>query len=69
MEGKRTDRRIRKTKARLFQALMTLMQEKDIKDISVKELSDLALSLIHIYMCIRDRITLYSIPSPHPFSL
>ena len=42
MEGKRTDRRIRKTKARLFQALMTLMQEKDIKDISVKELSDLA---------------------------
>ncbi|HJC58072.1 MAG TPA: TetR/AcrR family transcriptional regulator [Candidatus Eisenbergiella intestinipullorum] len=38
----KTDRRIRKTKARLLQSLMTLMQEKDIKDISVKELSDLA---------------------------
>lgn len=42
MEKDKTDRRVRKTKARLLESLMTLMQEKDIKDISVKELSDLA---------------------------
>lgn len=42
MEENKTDRRIRKTKAQLLQSLMTLMLEKDIKDISVKELSDLA---------------------------
>ena len=41
-EQSKTDRRVRKTKAQLLQSLMTLMQEKDIKDISVKELSDLA---------------------------
>lgn len=42
MEQSKTDRRIRRTKARLLQSLMTLMQDKDIRDISVKELSDLA---------------------------
>ena len=40
-EGK-TDRRVRRTKALLLQGLMQLMETKDIKDISVKELADLA---------------------------
>ena len=40
MEEK-VDRRVRKTKAQLVQGLIRLMREKDIKDISVKELSDL----------------------------
>ncbi|MCM1187057.1 MAG: TetR/AcrR family transcriptional regulator [Lachnoclostridium sp.] len=35
------DRRVRKTRALLLQGLVQLMKEKDIKDISVKELSDL----------------------------
>ena len=39
-EGK-MDRRVRKTRALLTQGLIRLMKEKDIKDISVKELSDL----------------------------
>ena len=42
MEPAKTDRRVRKTKARLLECLTALMKEKDIKDISVKELSDLA---------------------------
>lgn len=42
MEQKKTDRRVRRTKALLVQGLIQLMEEKDIKDISVKELSDLA---------------------------
>ena len=37
-----TDRRIRRTRALLRQGLIQLMETKDIKDISVKELSDLA---------------------------
>lgn len=37
----KTDRRVRKTKAQLTQGLITLMKLKDIKDISVKELTDL----------------------------
>ena len=37
-----TDRRIRRTRALLRQGLIQLMDTKDIKDISVKELSDLA---------------------------
>lgn len=36
------DRRIRRTKALLRQGLIQLMEQKDIKDISVRELSDLA---------------------------
>ena len=36
-----TDRRIRRTRALLRQGLIQLMETKDIKDISVKELSDL----------------------------
>ncbi len=40
--GTRPDRRVRKTKALLQQGLIRLMREKDVKDISVKELSDLA---------------------------
>ncbi len=36
-----TDRRVRRTKALLLKGLMHLMETKDIKDISVKELSDL----------------------------
>ena len=35
------DRRVRKTKALLLNGLIRLMGEKDIKDISVKELADL----------------------------
>lgn len=42
MEKNKTDRRVRRTKALLLQGLIRLMGEKDIKDISVKELSDLA---------------------------
>lgn len=42
MAGDRTDRRVRKTKALLLQGLMQLMETKDVQDISVKELSDLA---------------------------
>jgi len=38
---KKTDRRIRKTKHALREGLTKLMQEKSMKDISVKELTDL----------------------------
>ena len=41
MTTEKVDRRVRKTRALLTQGLITLMKEKDIKDISVKELSDL----------------------------
>lgn len=37
-----TDRRVRRTRAMLQQGLIRLMETKEIKDISVKELSDLA---------------------------
>ena len=42
MKTDKTDRRVRRTKNLLLQGLIQLMTEKDIKDISVKELSDLA---------------------------
>ena len=42
MIPKTLDRRARKTRASLTHCLLQLMQEKDIKDISVRELSDLA---------------------------
>lgn len=42
MENAKADRRVRRTKALLLQGLIQLMENKDIKDISVKELSDLA---------------------------
>lgn len=42
MENKKTDRRVRRTKRMLLEGLMTLLLEKDIKDISVKELTDYA---------------------------
>lgn len=42
MAAEKMDRRVRKTRALLLQGLIQLMGEKDIKDISVKELSDLA---------------------------
>ena len=41
-EPKKEDRRVRRTKKMLTQALTRLMQEKQIKEISVKELTDLA---------------------------
>ena len=41
MNTPQTDRRVRRTKALLLKGLMRLMETKDIKDISVKELSDL----------------------------
>lgn len=40
--GSKPDRRVRRTKTLLQKGLIGLMREKDIKDISVKELSDLA---------------------------
>lgn len=42
MENNKTDRRVRRTQALLLQGLIELMEKKDVKDISVKELSDLA---------------------------
>ncbi|MCM1118085.1 MAG: TetR/AcrR family transcriptional regulator [bacterium] len=42
MTQEKVDRRVRRTKTLLLQGLIQLMEEKDIKDISVKELSDLA---------------------------
>lgn len=42
MSERKPDRRVRRTKTLLLQSLIKLMSEKDIKDISVKELSDLA---------------------------
>ena len=42
MESAREDRRVRRTRARLRQALTTLLASKDIKDITVKEIADLA---------------------------
>lgn len=41
MNASQTDRRVRRTKALLLKGLMNLMETKDIRDISVKELSDL----------------------------
>lgn len=41
MNTNQTDRRVRKTEALLLKGLMQLMETKDIRDISVKELSDL----------------------------
>ena len=41
-EQKKEDRRVRRTKKMLTQALTQLMQEKQIKEITVKELTDLA---------------------------
>lgn len=38
---RKIDRRVRKTRTLLLNGLVQLMKEKDIKDISVKELSDL----------------------------
>lgn len=42
MEEKKLDRRIRKTKQSLFEALTKLMSKKKINNITVKELTDLA---------------------------
>ncbi|MCM1214262.1 MAG: TetR/AcrR family transcriptional regulator C-terminal domain-containing protein [Lachnospiraceae bacterium] len=39
---KKTDRRVRRTRALLQQSLIRLMAEKEIKDITVKELTELA---------------------------
>ena len=41
-QDKKTDRRVRRTRTLLQQSLIRLMAEKEIKDITVKELSDLA---------------------------
>ena len=42
MEEKVVDRRVRKTKRQLRLALMKLMSEKSVKDISVRELAAIA---------------------------
>ncbi|OAA83498.1 TetR/AcrR family transcriptional regulator [Clostridium ljungdahlii] len=42
MEGKKLDRRVRKTKKALLQALTKLISKKKINNITVKELTDLA---------------------------
>ncbi|MGN1145648.1 MAG: TetR-like C-terminal domain-containing protein [Acetatifactor sp.] len=41
MASAKQDRRVRKTRALLLKGLIQLMSQKDIKDISVKELADL----------------------------
>lgn len=41
-QDKKTDRRVRRTRALLQQSLIQLMAEKEIKDITVKELTELA---------------------------
>lgn len=41
VKSQKLDRRVRKTRAQLLRGLTQLMQKKDIKDISVKELADL----------------------------
>ena len=41
-----TDRRIRKTRAALKKSLAILMQQKSVKDISVKELTELVAKVI-----------------------
>lgn len=41
-QNKKMDRRVRRTRSLLQQSLIRLMAEKEIKDITVKELSDLA---------------------------
>lgn len=42
IQNKKTDRRVRRTRALLQQSLIQLMAQKEIKDITVKELTDLA---------------------------
>ena len=42
METKKEDRRVRRTKKLLTQALTQLLQQKQVKEITVKELTDLA---------------------------
>lgn len=42
IQDKKTDRRVRRTRALLQQSLIQLMARKEIKDITVKELTDLA---------------------------
>ncbi len=42
MHETRSDRRVRKTKGLLRQGLTSLLQKKNVKDITVKELTDLA---------------------------
>ncbi len=42
MEGKKEDRRVRRTKKLLTQALTQLLQQKQVNEITVKELTDLA---------------------------
>ena len=56
MEEKVVDRRVRKTKRQLRLALMKLMSEKSVKDISVRELAAIAdinrgTFYIHYRMC------------------
>ena len=42
MDKKKTDRRVRRTKTRLTEGLLHLLMQKDIKDISVRELAEYA---------------------------
>ena len=42
MEEKAMDRRVRKTRESLITALITLLEKKNINEISVRELSELA---------------------------
>ena len=42
METKKEDRRVRRTKKLLTQALTQLLQQKQVNEITVKELTDLA---------------------------
>ena len=42
MEAKKEDRRVRRTKKLMTQALTQLLQQKQVNEITVKELTDLA---------------------------
>ena len=54
MEEKVVDRRVRKTKRQLRLALMKLMANKSIKDISVRELA--AVSYTHLTLPTNSRV-------------
>ena len=60
MNNAHVDRRVRKTKRSLRKALTTLLLQKDLKDISVMELTDLAdVNRGTFYLHYRDIYDLY----------
>jgi AcrR family transcriptional regulator len=60
MEENAADRRIRKTKDRIRQALITLLLEKDLKDITVSEIAELAdINRGTFYLHYKDAVELF----------